>query len=146
MERSMFGFGKRNDYYPQLLEHLVEHWGMKTKYASAFLLEYRSQISKLHESGLKNIERLQSSNDPGQRLLAIASEPLDYALVGQAYQAYMTDLRSGRHISSDIELAIWAILSNRGDLLSSIDRGFHEYIETTRSERFPDLFDKVFTP
>ena len=68
----------------------------------------------------------------------------DLALVGQAYSAYMADLRRGKHIGTDIEKAIWAILANRSDLVADGDRLFSEYIDDAHEERFPGLFDEVF--
>jgi hypothetical protein len=140
----MFGFGKKPDHFVDLLEHLVENWGMRSRFASSFLSEYRTSISKLHEEGTKRLDQLRQHGSAEQRLIAIASEPKDYALVGQAYQAYLGDLRHGKHVDSDIELAIWGILVNRIDLLETIDRGLAGFIESTHSERFPDLFEKVF--
>jgi hypothetical protein len=141
----MFGFGKAPDHFPELLEHLVENWDMRARYASAFLSEYRSSISKIHEQGLKNLERLRTDGSAEQKLIAISTEPKDYALVGQAYQAYLTDLRRGKNVNTDIELAIWAILANRVDLLESIDRGLAGFIEAKQEEKFPGLFDQVFS-
>lgn len=141
----MFGFGKAPDHFSDLLEHLVEDWCMRTRYASAFLSEYRTPISKIHEHGLKNLDRVRTHGDAEQKLIALSTEPKDYALVGQAYQAYLTDLRRGKHVGTDIELVIWAILAHRIDLLESIDRGLARFIESKQEERFPDLFAEVFS-
>jgi hypothetical protein len=140
----MFGFGKAPDHFSDLLEYLVETWDMRARFASAFLSEYRKPISKIHEQSLKNLRHLRTHGDAEQRLFALSTEPRVYTLVGQAYQAYLTDLRHGRHVGTDVELAIWAILSNRTDILESIDRGFAEYIESKYESMFPKLFEEVF--
>lgn len=141
----MFGFGRSPDHYSVLLEHLVESWGMRVRFAEAFLSKYRESISKIHEQGLANLKRLSASGTAGEKLLAMSVEPMDYALVGQAYQAYLTDLRHGKHVGSDIELAIWGILANRSDLLDSIDRGLAGFVNAKVDERFPNLFGDVFS-
>jgi hypothetical protein len=140
----MFGFGKAPDHFAELLEYLLENWDMRARYASAFLTAYRAPISKLHEQGLKNLDRVATHGTAEQRLIAMGSEPRDYALVGQAYQGYLTDLRRGRYVGTDVELAIWAILVNRIDLLKAIDKGLVGFVESKHEERFPQLFETVF--
>lgn len=71
-------------------------------------------------------------------------DDLNFALVGQAYTAYMRDLRRGKHVGTAVEKTIWAILANRGDLVADLDRLFSEYIDDTQEELFPELFDEVF--
>lgn len=81
----MFGFGNKPDHFTPLLEYLVEHWQMKTRYASAFLSAYRADISILHEQGLKRLESSIDFSKPENRLLAYQMpDPRDFALVGQA--------------------------------------------------------------
>lgn len=140
----MFGFGKAPDHFAELLAYLVEDWDMRARYASAFLTAYRAPISKLHEQGLKNLDHVATHGNAEQRLIAMGSEPRDYALVAQAYQSYLGDLRRGRHVGTDVELVIWAILVNRVDLFETIDRGLAGFIESKHEERFPNLFETVF--
>jgi len=54
-------------------------------------------------------------------------------------------LRRGKHVNTDVELAIWGILANRSNLLESIDRPLAAYIESEQQKLFPDLFDQVFS-
>jgi hypothetical protein len=93
---------------------------MKKRYAEAFLGTYRKSISKIHGKGKKRLADLAKSCDPEQRLLSVIDEGDQnaYALIGQAHNAYMKDLLHGKHVGTDIELAIWAILANRSDLNS----------------------------
>ena len=73
-----------------------------------------------------------------------AGDENNYALVAQAYLAYMTDLRRGRHVGDDLELAIWAILYYRSDLFETYDPGFAKYITEETEKKFPELFATVF--
>lgn len=142
----MFGLFSYEDVYDKLYEHLVSSWEMKEKYAKAFLDAYRKNISKIHSQGKKRLSALSNSNNTTYRLLGIIGEgdQNNYALVGQAYQAYMSDLRRGKYVGSDVELAIWAILANRSDLLETIDRAFVRYIDENAEKKFPNLFETVF--
>lgn len=65
-------------------------------------------------------------------------------LVAGAYKAYMQDLERGVHRGTDVEVAIWAILSNRSDLVQSFDKLFAKYIDDNLEKLHPDLFDKAF--
>lgn len=67
------------------------------------------------------------------------------AVVAQAYKAYLTDLRSGRHVGTEIESAIWGILANRSDLVSSADPAFAKFIEENWEKNYPNLFTTVFS-
>jgi len=143
----MFGFFKSyNDEYLELYEYMTQNWEMKPKYAKLFLNTYKKSIGKIFSTGKKRMEALENSADPETRLLAIASGGHDHenALVSQAYKAYMTDLRRGTHVGTPVELAIWAILSNRSDLVGIIDRAFEIWIYENHEKKFPDLFEEVF--
>ncbi len=132
--------------YDELLEYLTDHWKMKERYARAFLDTYRHNISKIHKT-TSRLNSMMNSDDPELRLMSIASggkqHALDLTLVTQAYQGYMTDLRRGRYVGTDTELAIWAILSNRSDLVEQFDKAFGGYINKKCEEKFPKLFDEV---
>lgn len=142
----MFGFGKKPDHFTTLLEYLVEHWQMKTRYASAFLSAYRTDISAMHEQGLKRLEASIDLSKPENRLLAYQMPDLrNFALVGQAYKACLNDLRRGRHVGTDVEIAIWAVLVNRSDLLADIDKPLAKYIEENHGIKFPALFEDAFS-
>src|SRR5437660_11371315 len=121
----MFGlFGSKESTqtaYDELLNFLTDNWHMKEPYTRAFLDEYRSNIAKLHKQLTGRFDLAQRSDNAELRLGTIAAGGRDYVLdlmlVTQAYQAYMGDLRRGKHVGTSIELAIWAILSNRSDLI-----------------------------
>ena len=145
-KKIMFGFGKKPDHFTSLLEYLVDDWQMKTRYASAFLSAYRSDISALHDSGLKRLEASFDLSKPENRLLAYQMPDLRaFAIVGQAYKAYLNDLRRGKYVGTEVEISIWAILSNRSDLVADVDKAFAKYIEDNYEKKFPSLFEEVFS-
>ena len=138
----MFGFGKKPDHYPEFLEYLTERWRMKPRYAAAFLNAYRTDISVMHEEGLKRLDASVDLSRPENRLLAHQMpDPRDFALVGQAYKAYLNDLRRGRYVDTDVEVAIWAVLCNRSDLLESVDKPLAKYVTENQQAKFPTLFE-----
>lgn len=144
----MFGLSRSyDDEYLELYEYLTQEWKMKPEYAKAFLNTYKKSIGKIFSQGKQRLSQLENSSDPEARLLRVANlgEECPFALVGQAYQAYMGDLRRGEHVGTPVELAIWAILVNRSDLLEPLDRAFADYISEKAEEKFPELFDKVFS-
>ena len=140
----MFGFGYRPDHFTELSVHLVEKWHMRARHAKAFISAYRRNISELHEAG---VGRFHSNQVPSFRVLAVGRDvdPCDFSLVKQAYVAYMTDLRHGRHLGTDVELAIWAILAKRSDLVRPIDSATAKFFEDNWELLFPELFEIVFT-
>ena len=145
-KKIMFGFGKKPDHFTSLLEYLVDDWQMKTRYASAFLSAYRSDISALHDSGLKRLEASFDLSKKENILLAYQMPDLRaFAIVGQAYKAYLNDLRRGKYVGTEVEISIWAILSNRSDLVADVDKAFAKYIEDNYEKKFPSLFEEVFS-
>lgn len=142
----MSWFSSYDDEYAELLVHLTEHWQMKASYASAFLIAYKKSVGKMLSKGKKRSSQLRGSSNPEARLFAFAHiDDHDFAIVGQAYRAYMADLRRGRHVGTPIERAIWAILANRTDLLEDLDKGFANYIEENWDQEFPTLFEDVYS-
>ena len=139
-------FSSYDSEFRELLEYLTDNWQMKSRFAEAFLNTYKKSIGKIFAKGKKDMARVADHPDPSVRLAMFASigQEHSYALVGQAYQAYMTDLRRGRYVGTDIEKAIWAILSNRSDLVGEIDRMFENYIDKNYDNKFPNLYDEVF--
>ena len=124
---------------------LVDDWGMRYKYASAFLNNYKKSITKMVASGRKKSLDLRAANLGLEgTILALDFEDPNLVLVSQAYLAYMIDLRKGKLISTPTEKAIWAILVNRSDLLGEIDRPLAKYIDDQHGKQFPSLFDEVF--
>ena len=141
----MFGFGKKPDHYAEFLEYLTDHWHMKPRFAAAFLNAYRTDISVMLEQGLKRLNESIDLSRPENRLLAYQMpDPRDFALVGQAYKAYLNDLRRGRHVNTDVEVAIWAMLCNRSDLLESVDKPLAKFVTENQQTMFPTLFEDAF--
>lgn len=144
----MFGFGKSYDEeYLEMYEFLTQDWEMKPEYAKPFLTEYKKKIGKILVEGKKRLQMMENSSDPETRLMSYANlgQAPVFALVAQAYNAYMGDLRRGKHVGTPIEKTIWAILSNRSDLVDDIDKAFGKWIYEKHEEKFPGLFEEVFT-
>jgi hypothetical protein len=139
-------FSSYDSEWTELYQHLVEDWEMKPAYAKPFMDAYRKSVSRKLVNGRRKAEKHMGGNDPMLSLAAFANmgQELDYSLVAQAYEAYMTDLRRGRHIGTPVEKAIWAILYNRSDLIETIDRAFQKYIDEKCDEKFPGLLDEAF--
>jgi hypothetical protein len=146
----MFGlFKSYDDEYLELYEYLTQEWGMHSGYAKPFLNAYKKNLGKMYSEALKRMVSAEtSSNSAILSLSRIASGgdeyPHSYVLVSQAYQAYLSDLRHGKHVGSSIEMAIWAILLKRLDLTNDIDRVLGKFIETKQEEKFPELLETVF--
>jgi len=73
-----------------------------------FLVDTRKSSATIIQEGKQRflmLKKVRSRNAP----LLIGSEQDEYslALVSQAYQAYMSDLRRGKHIGTQVEMAIW---------------------------------------
>ena len=148
----MFGFfGSKQDAqkaYEELLAYLTDDWKMKGRYAGAFLEAYLRSISKIYGEVMKRYDAIENSENAELQLMIAAmggkNDALDHILVAQAYQGYLGDLRSGKHVGTDVETAIWAILSNRSDVLEQIDKPLARYIDKEQEVRFPKLFEAVF--
>lgn len=139
----MFGIFNKTDRYNELFQHLTLRWKMKSGYASAFLNEYRGAISKQYDKASKQTRSALLSKD--SRDLEIAySEVADWALVGQAYHSYRTDLLSGKNVGTNIEMVIWAILLTRIDLIEGLDKAFASFLSREHEKRFPNLIQTVF--
>lgn len=143
----MFGFGKTYDEeYLNLYEHLTKQWKMKSQYAKSFLNAYKKSIGKMFLEGKKRIQMLENGGYPEVKLMK-RSNPgfeFDLVLIEQAYVAYMKDLRSGKHVGTSVEKSIWAILSNRPDLIENFDKNFSKWIYDNQEKEFPGLFEKVY--
>ena len=105
----IFGlFKSYDDAYLELYEYLTEKWKMKPGYAKPFLDAYKRIIGKTFCQGREKIKKLEKSSDPEIRLMMYSNvgQEYEFALVGQAYQAYMGDLRRGRHVGTPVEKVI----------------------------------------
>ena len=140
----MFGFGKKPDHFADLMEHLVERAGMRSRFASAFLSAYKDETSKRFEEGTKKAEQTFAMMSPTQKMMFNPSDIYDFAIVAQAYTAYMQDLRRGRHVGTDVELAIWALLTNHVDLVQGADKALATWIEQQHEMQFPNLLEMVY--
>lgn len=149
----MFGFfgSKEGEQkaYDELLAFLSEDWEMKERYARAFLDAYRRSIAKIHKNITKRQEEMQNRGNAELRLALVAMggrrDAILHMLIAQAYNGYKNDLRSGKHVGTDVELAIWGILARRSDLLDNFDKGFAMYIRDNYEKKFPQLFDELFS-
>lgn len=141
----MFGFGKKPDHFTELMEHLIERAGMRARFASAFLSAYRDEISKRLEDGAKRTQQTLATLSRVQQLMFDPSDVYDFAIAGQAYMGYLQDLRRGRHVGTDIELAIWALLVVHSDLVEQTDKALATWIEQQHATQFPDLLEQVFS-
>ena len=137
----MSWFDSYEDEYQELLDYLINdyRWMMKRRYAVAFLNAYRRKIGKRLRRG-----RIQASNIESP-LLALELEDLKYPVVTTAYEAYMIHLRRGKHVGTDVEKVIWAILDNCSGVLEEVDKGFHDYIVENAEKKFPDLYGEVLS-
>ena len=139
-------FGSYRKEYDELREHLLsESIGMRPRYASAFLSAYGRRMAKQYRKATQTSESIMASPQSGlpQTILALDLTDLNIAFVAVAYTGYMADLRRGKHVGTDVEKAIWAILDNRSDLLRDLDGGLAEYIGDHAEEKFPKLYGNV---
>lgn len=141
----MFGFGKKPDHFADLMEHLVDRAGMRTRFASGFLSAYRDDISKRFEEGTKRAEQTLAAMPRIQQLVFNPSDIYDFTIVAQAYMGYMQDLRFGQHVGTEVERAIWALLVNHIDLLEQTDKALANYIGQQHEKQFPKLLEEVYS-
>ncbi len=139
----MFNLFRKTDRYNELYSHLVNSWGMKSGFASVYLNEYNHKLSKMYDKGYSfNRQWILSENQ--ETVEQIFSSLRDSTLASQAVLAYRIDLRSGRHVGTNIEKAIWAILLYRIDLVEISDRGFAQYLLENQPRLFPGLMREIF--
>ncbi len=141
----MFGFGKKPDHFVDLMEHLVDRTGMKTRFASAFLSAYKDDFSKRFEEGTKRAEQILAAASIAQQIMFNPTEVYDFAIVAQAYFGYLQDLRHGRYVGTEVELTIWALLINHSDLLKQTDKALATYMEREHEKLFPNLLETVYS-
>lgn len=137
----MFGLRKKTPHSKEFLEYMVELLNMNRRYAEAFLHAYNIGISLTYAETLK---KYGLSSQDHVLLESLDPDPFALSLVRQAYTAYVVDLRHGRFVGTDVEVAVWAILCSRPDLLESFDKTLAAYLEAHRETRFPTLFKVAF--
>lgn len=129
----------------EFFAYMTEDWQMKEAVARAFLSMYEKDLLRLHEQGMARLDKSIDFSSSENRLLAYQMpDPRDFALVGQAYRAYSQDISRGRHKGGPVELAVWAILWNRSDLLRAVDEKLADYIDENRETAFKSIFDAAF--
>lgn len=133
----MFGFGKKPDHCGLLTEYLIEEVKLKPRLAGSFIATYGAGASARLEKGLKGFQGMTQLQQLEAR--ARGDDPRLFALIAEAYHAYLIDVRTGRIKGSDNELALWAILWNRTDLLESFDKALAAFIDEKQPELFPDI-------
>ena len=141
------------DEYEEFYDRLVDDWEMKPRYAMAFLTAYKRKLGKKLNRGRRKASQLLKNPNPeidktlgplGSTIAALNLEDPDLLLVSQAYEGYMTDLRRRKFVGTDVEKAIWAILSNRSDLFEDHDPQFASYVASNQERVFPNLYKEVF--
>lgn len=133
------------DHSNEFLLYMTEKWEMKDQVARAFVVAYGKALSQQHEEGLARLDKSIDLSAPENRLLAYEMpDPRDFALVGQAYRAYAEDFQSGKHRGTPVELAVWAILWNRSDLVRTIDPALAKYIDDNQDTVFKSIYDTAF--
>ena len=118
---------------------------MRTRFAAAFLSAYRDDVSYRLEEGSKRTQEMLSTLSRAQQLMFNSADVFDFAIVGQAYMGYMQDLRHGRHVGTDIELAIWALLLNHMDLVEQTDQVVGTFVSQEHERQFPNLLEQVYS-
>lgn len=133
------------DYSEDFLSYLVDEWQFRDEYAQAFLNEYGSDLSRLHDQGLKRLEASIDLSRPENRLLAAEMpDPRAFALVAQAFTGYANDLQNGKYRGTPLEIAIWAILWNRSDLLGTLNPELAKYIDDNQDTVFKSIYETAF--
>lgn len=133
------------DYREEFLSYLVDDWQFRGEYAQAFLNVYGPDLSRLHEQGLRRLEASFDLSKPEIRLLAAEMpDPRAFALVSQACTGYANDLQKGKHRGTPVEIAIWAILWNRSDLLGTLNPELAKYIDDNQDGIFKSICDIAF--
>ena len=141
-------FGSYKEELDELREYLLSEIGMRPRYVSAFLSAYGRRMAKR----LRKAEQMVQGKGLGRfatpvdrlGLLAGGVTDLGVAVVATAYRGYMGDLRRGKHVGTDVEKAIWAILDEcRDDELSELDAGLAKHIGEHVEEKFPTLYGDV---
>lgn len=141
-------FGSYKEELGELRNYLLSEIGMGPRYVSAFLSAYGRRMAKRLRKAEQIVQGkgLGRSATPFDRLglLAGGVTDLGVAVVATAYRGYMGDLRRGKHVGTDVEKAIWAILDEcRDDELRELDTGLAEYIAEHVEEKFPTLYGDV---
>jgi len=138
---NMFGFGRKPDHSGELLEFLVDAWEMKPRVAGAFIAAYGKGASTRLDEGTKRAEAQFAALSEAERLqlFAAGDEPRKFAVIAEAYNAFLTDIRKGKHAGTDVELAVWAILWNDSALLEQIDAGLANFIVESQPTKYPDI-------
>jgi len=94
----VFGFFKAEDASLEFYNHLVQNWGIKSKYVLPFVSAYKEEISKLYKSGKKrfqHIKKLQIDSVEASKTVNEEELQLDLTLVEQAFIAYRRDFMRG---------------------------------------------------
>lgn len=133
------------DYGDEFFSYMVDDWQFREEYAQAFLNEYGADLSRLHDQGLRRLEASLDLSRPENRLLAAEMpDPRAFALVGQAFTAYANDLQKGKHRGTPVEIAIWAVLWNRSDLLGTLNPTLAKYVDENQDTVFKSIYETAF--
>lgn len=133
------------DYRAEFFSYLVDDWQLRDKYAQEFLDQYGEDLSRLHDQGLKRLESsIDLSRSENRLLAAEMPDPRAFALVAQALSGYVNDLQRGKFRDTPLEIAIWAILWNRSDLVATLNPELAMYIESNQDTVFKSIYETAF--
>ena len=128
----------------EIRNYLVNKWGMNDEYANPFVYTYKKSLGQILNQGRGKIASIDTASpDSGEFLQTLSENELRFSIVNQAYVAYFKDLRSGKHINTPIEYAIWAILVKDNDLIEAQNPAFARFILRNAYSKVPFL-DRVF--
>lgn len=129
----------------EFYSYLVGDWQFRKEYARAFLNAYGADLLRLHDQGMNRLEASLDLSRPENRLLAAEmSDPRAFALVGQAFTGYQSDLQNGKYRGTPVEISIWAILWYRSDLLGSLNPELAKYIDDNQDTVFKSIYETAF--
>ncbi len=137
----MFSLRKKTPRSKEFLEYMVELLNMNRRYAEAFLRAYDIGVSLTYS---ETLNKYSLSSQDHVLLESTDTDLFALSLVQQAYTAYVVDLRHGKFVGTDVEVAVWAILCSRPDVLESMDKTLAAYLEAHRESRLPTLFRVAF--
>lgn len=114
----------------EIRRYLDQEKKMRAEYSGPFIAAYGRKMGILIESGRKKAVSFNTSNAEGAQANQIFAENgVRFAVLGQAIRAYMTDLRSGSHVKTAVETAIWGIiLDEERELVDSIKPGLSNFV------------------
>jgi len=66
------------------------------------------------------------------------------ALVGQAYNAYMSDLKGGIDVGHVVEVAILVLLCDNLEFVKTVNPGLSSYLKDKQPQLYPNIFKEAY--